>query len=152
MPGRTNRIGCAVRTPITQKPNSSSEAWDDQLAMHTVSSGTFPVPPKVERDFDRAHKRAFIQDALSFLRHGTPDLLSFEAVCERLGLGPEGGATEDGLFTVEEVVCIAACDKAPCLQINLEYYENLTDEQIDEVLDRLRKEAEAEKQSGRVAK
>jgi NADH-quinone oxidoreductase subunit E len=76
----------------------------------------------------------------------------YKRLCERLGLGPEGGATEDGLFTVEEVVCIAACDKAPCLQINLEYYENLTDEQIDEVIDRLRKEAEAEKQSSRVAK
>jgi NADH-quinone oxidoreductase subunit E len=76
----------------------------------------------------------------------------YKRLCERLGLGPEGGTTEDGLFTVEEVVCIAACDKAPCLQINLEYYENLTDEQIDEVIDRLRKEAEAEKQSSRVAK
>jgi NADH-quinone oxidoreductase subunit E len=74
----------------------------------------------------------------------------YKRLCERLGLGPEGGATEDGLFTVEEVVCIAACDKAPCLQINLEYYENLTDEQIDEVIDRLRKEAE--KQSSKVAK
>jgi NADH-quinone oxidoreductase subunit E len=73
-------------------------------------------------------------------------------LCERMGLGPEGGTTEDGLFTVEEVVCIAACDKAPCLQINLEYYENLTDEQIDEVIDRLRKESEAEKQSSKVAR
>jgi NADH:ubiquinone oxidoreductase subunit E len=40
------------------------------------------------------------------------------------------------------VVCIAACDKTPCAQINLEYYENLTDEQIDEVIAGLR---EAEK-------
>lgn len=76
----------------------------------------------------------------------------YRRLCERMGLGPEGGTTEDGLFTVEEVVCIAACDKAPCLQINLEYYENLTDEQIDEVIERLRKEAEAEKQSSKVTK
>jgi NADH-quinone oxidoreductase subunit E len=65
----------------------------------------------------------------------------FKQLCERLGLGPGGGTTEDGLFTVEEVVCIAACDKAPCLQINLEYYENLTDEEIDAVLAGLRQAA-----------
>ena len=68
----------------------------------------------------------------------------YKRLCERMGVGPNGGITEDGLFTVEEVVCIAACDKAPCLQINLKYYENLTDGQIDEVIARLRKEAQAE--------
>jgi NADH-quinone oxidoreductase subunit E len=62
----------------------------------------------------------------------------YRRFCERMGLGPEGGTTDDGLFTVEQVVCLAACDKAPCLQINLDYYENLTDEQIDEVIEELR--------------
>lgn len=66
----------------------------------------------------------------------------YRRLCQRMGLGPHGGTTGDGLFTVEEVVCIAACDRAPCLQINLEYYENLTDEKIDEIIARLR-EAEA---------
>jgi NADH-quinone oxidoreductase subunit E len=62
----------------------------------------------------------------------------YHRLCQRMEVGLHGGTTEDGLFTVEHVVCIAACDKAPCLQINLDYYENLTDEQIDEVIDRLR--------------
>jgi NADH-quinone oxidoreductase subunit E len=62
----------------------------------------------------------------------------FERFCERMGLHSHGGTTADGLFTVEPVVCIAACDKAPCLQINLDYYENLTDEQIDAVIEGLR--------------
>jgi NADH-quinone oxidoreductase subunit E len=66
----------------------------------------------------------------------------YKRLCERMGLGPNGGTTEDGLFTVEEVVCIAACDKAPCAQINLEFHESLTDDQIDEVIAGLRKEAE----------
>ena len=69
----------------------------------------------------------------------------YHRLCQRMGLGPDGGTTEDGLFTVEQVVCLAACDKAPCLQINLEYYEILTDEQIDEIIARLR---EAEHSSG----
>lgn len=62
----------------------------------------------------------------------------YRRLCERLGLPPEGGSTDDGLFTVEEVVCLAACDKAPVAQINLEYYENLTDDGIDAVIARLR--------------
>ncbi len=69
----------------------------------------------------------------------------YHRLCQRMGLGPDGGTTEDGLFTVEQVVCLAACDKAPCLQINLEYYESLTDEQIDEIIAKLR---EAEHNSG----
>ena len=74
----------------------------------------------------------------------------YKRLCSRLGLGPEGGTTADGLFTVEEVVCLAACDKAPCAQINLEYYENLTDEQIDAVIARLRENTQvAEQQSSR---
>jgi NADH-quinone oxidoreductase subunit E len=65
----------------------------------------------------------------------------FRRLCERMGLGPQGGTTPDGLFTVEEVVCLAACDKAPCVQINLEYYEDLTDEQIDTVINQLKETA-----------
>jgi NADH-quinone oxidoreductase subunit E len=62
----------------------------------------------------------------------------YRRFCERMGLGAEGGTTEDNLFTVEPVVCIAACDKAPCMQINLDYYENLTDESIDQIIAGLR--------------
>lgn len=37
----------------------------------------------------------------------------------------EGGTTEDGLFTVEHVMCLAGCDRAPMLQCNFHYMENL---------------------------
>ncbi len=62
----------------------------------------------------------------------------FKRLCQRMELGPEGGTTADGLFTVEPVVCLAACDKAPCMQLNLDYYENLTDAEIDAIIARLR--------------
>jgi NADH-quinone oxidoreductase subunit E len=65
----------------------------------------------------------------------------YRRLCERLGLPPEGGTTDDGMFTVEQVVCLAACDKAPVAQINLEYYESLTDEGIDALLAGLRDES-----------
>ena len=52
-----------------------------------TSGGTVVARSKAERDFDRARKRAFIQDALSFLRFDSPNLLPFETVRQRLGLG-----------------------------------------------------------------
>jgi NADH-quinone oxidoreductase subunit E len=66
----------------------------------------------------------------------------YHRLCQRLGLPPEGGTTQDGLFTVEQVVCLAACDKAPLAQINLKYYENLSDERIDAIIAGLRQASE----------
>lgn len=66
----------------------------------------------------------------------------YRRLCQRLGLPPQGGTTDDGLFTVEAVVCLAACDKAPLAQINLKYYENLSDDRIDAILAGLRRDSE----------
>jgi len=47
--------------------------------------------------------------------------------------------TPDGLFTLQRVKCLAACDKAPMLQANLDYYGNLdTPEKVDDLLTQLR--------------
>jgi len=64
-------------------------------------------------------------------------------VCAKLGLDKHkvshgGQMTADGEFSVETVVCIAACDKAPCAQIDLEYAENLTPETFDALIESLR--------------
>lgn len=66
---------------------SRSKPSANQSTIYTTSSGTVLARPKAEREFDRAYHQAFIQDALSFLRYDSPDLLSFDAVCQRLGLG-----------------------------------------------------------------
>jgi NADH-quinone oxidoreductase subunit E len=58
-------------------------------------------------------------------------------VCERLGVLP-GETTDDGVFTLETVMCVAACDRAPVAQINQEYYENLDPDKFDAVLEQLR--------------
>jgi NADH-quinone oxidoreductase subunit E len=57
-------------------------------------------------------------------------------VCTKLGLDKNkvshgGQTTADGQFTVETVMCIAACDRAPCAQVDLEFTENLTPEKFD---------------------
>lgn len=52
-----------------------------------------------------------------------------EKLCANLGIRV-GETTPDGLVTIERVMCLAACDKAPMFQVQtgegLEYYENQT--------------------------
>ncbi len=48
-----------------------------------------------------------------------------------------GEVTEDGLFSVMEVECLGACANAPMVQINDDYYEDLTPETLVRVLDAL---------------
>lgn len=48
-----------------------------------------------------------------------------------------GQTTEDGKFTLKEVECLGACVGAPMFQIGTEYYEHLTPEKIDSILDGL---------------
>lgn len=50
-----------------------------------------------------------------------------QAINDHLGITP-GHTTEDGLFTYVEVECLGACVNAPMVQINDEYYEDLTPE------------------------
>lgn len=52
---------------------------------------------------------------------------------EKLGVG-HLETTEDGRFSYEEVECLAACDRAPCMQVNLEFVYDLTPAGIDELL------------------
>jgi NADH-quinone oxidoreductase subunit E len=57
----------------------------------------------------------------------------------------EGGTTADGMFTVEHVMCLAACDKAPMLQCNFHFVENLDMEKMKTLIEQWRAEAKAEK-------
>jgi NADH-quinone oxidoreductase subunit E len=59
------------------------------------------------------------------------------AACERkLGVGV-GETTSDGKFTLVEVECLGACVNAPMLQVNDDYYEDLTPETTERLLDAL---------------
>lgn len=49
----------------------------------------------------------------------------------------EDGMTEDKQFSLEKVECLGACGTAPVVQINNDYYENLTVERLDEIIDKL---------------
>ncbi len=65
-----------------------------------------------------------------------------DAVCraiqDKLGIGI-GETTEDGKFTLVEVECLGACVNAPMVQINDDYYEDLTAEKMVELIDALQR-------------
>jgi NADH-quinone oxidoreductase subunit E len=53
---------------------------------------------------------------------------------KRLGIDHKQ-VTPDGLFSLEEVECIGACCWAPAIQVNYDFYDELTPEKLDKVLD-----------------
>ena len=54
-------------------------------------------------------------------------------------LGIKGGSTTpDGLFTIEDVECIAACTEAPAIQVNYRYRYKVTEHGFDDLIDDLR--------------
>lgn len=67
-----------------------------------------------------------------------------DELCDELGI-EMGGTTEDGLVTVEGVMCLAACHRAPMFQIQdrdgLHYHENQTVESALEFVESLRAES-----------
>lgn len=58
-------------------------------------------------------------------------------IAAKLEIKP-GQTTPDGLFTLLRVECLAACHRAPVMQVNSRYYENLTPESVDRLLDLMR--------------
>ena len=55
----------------------------------------------------------------------------------KLGIST-GQSSEDGRYTLSQVECLGSCGTAPVMQINDVYYENLTDDKIDAILEELK--------------
>ncbi len=51
-----------------------------------------------------------------------------------------GETTSDGIFTLKAVECLGSCGTAPMLQCGKDYFENLTDEKVDAMLENMKSE------------
>jgi NADH-quinone oxidoreductase subunit E len=60
-----------------------------------------------------------------------------EHASEVLGVAP-GGTTDDGMFTLEDVECIAACTEAPTCQVNYRYFHRVSHDDLDALVADLR--------------
>jgi len=71
-------------------------------------------------------------DNISCALRGADNLVSY--LESKLGI-KVGGTTPDGLFTLWTVECLGSCGTAPMMQVNDKYYERLTREKVDKLLE-----------------
>ena len=112
--GAHRRAGRASRRPRCSAPRSSTRCSS------ASRSGTYVVN---------------VCTNISCLLLGGDELL--EHAEQTLGI-KAGGTTADGLFTLEDVECIAACTEAPCLQVNYRYFHRVSHDEFDQLVDDLR--------------
>jgi NADH-quinone oxidoreductase subunit E len=62
---------------------------------------------------------------------GADEIIDY--IAQKLGIQP-GQTTADGMFSLFTVECLAACHRAPMMQVNHRYYQDLTPEKVDALI------------------
>ena len=62
----------------------------------------------------------------------------YDHLKDKLGIAANQ-TTSDGLFTLKEVECLAACGWGPCFQIREKFYMHLDNAKVDQIIDELSK-------------
>ena len=107
-----------------------------RLELHTVQvEETLAYYSMLRRKPMGKHHVQVCTNVACMLRGGY-DIL--EQAKKRLEIGHKE-TTEDGMFSLEEVECIGACTGAPAMQVNYDFYENLTILKFDRILEDLDK-------------
>ena len=112
-----SRTATSPRTPW-----STSPSWSASPRPRSSAVATFY---EMFKDHPVGTYLVGVCTNLSCMLLGADELL--EHAEETLGI-KAGSTTPDGLFTLEEVECLAACGGAPCLQVNYRYFENVTND------------------------
>jgi NADH-quinone oxidoreductase subunit E len=76
---------------------------------------------------------------------GAEDLMRW--IHAKIGIRP-GETTTDKLFTLKQVECLGSCATGPMMQVNDDYYESLTQEKLNRILDDLKREGRCALASG----
>ncbi len=121
------------------------EGWTSAEGMDYVA-GLLDIQPievyEVASFYTMYHLEPVGKHVIEYCRTGPCCLMGGEEVYAHLKqkLGVEAGqTTADGLFTVKEVECLAACGMGPVFQIREQYYMHLTNERVDEIIEELSK-------------
>jgi NADH-quinone oxidoreductase subunit E len=93
--------------------------------------------------YDRPFGKWMIQvcDDVPCCYDGAEELIA--TLKERLNIREEE-TTEDGMFTLQRVKCLATCQRAPVVQANLSYFYEVTAERADALLRHLRERADSD--------
>ncbi len=120
-------------------------AWMSQSVMDYVASllSISPVEVyEVASFYTMYHLEPVGKNVIEYCRTGPCVLMGGEEVFDhlqkKLGI-KKGETTADGLFTLKEVECLAACGWGPCFQIREKYYMHLNNQKVDEIIEDLSK-------------
>ncbi|ARJ65794.1 NADH dehydrogenase [Magnetospirillum sp. ME-1] len=121
------------------------EGWVSRAAMEVIAEMLDMAPIRVEEvaTFYTMYNRKPVGQFhvqvctnLPCMLRGSDDVVA----AAKAALGVEfGDMTSDGKFTLSEVECLGACVNAPMMQINDDYYEDLTAETTKAVLEALKR-------------
>ena len=122
--------------------------WLSPAAMDYVAS-LLKIQPievyEVASFYSMYHLKPMGKYVMEFCRTGPCCLMGSENIVhyieKKLNI-KDGGTTEDGMFSLKTVECLAACGYAPMMQVGENYYEHLTEEKVDALLDEWRKDSE----------
>ena len=120
------------------------EGWISRTAMVEIAALTATTPAEVfgTASFYEMFKFAPVgRYVVNICTNISCQLLGGEELLEHIegSLGIKaGGTTEDGMFTVEEAECVAACTEAPCFTVYYRYFHRADAEMLESVIDDLR--------------
>jgi NADH-quinone oxidoreductase subunit E len=80
--------------------------------------------------------RFYVCDNLSCMLRGAQDLIGH--LHDTLGVSSPDEVSRDGLFSVEAVECLGACEYAPMMRLDHQYHYDLTAEKLDQLIDERR--------------
>jgi NADH-quinone oxidoreductase subunit E len=120
-------------------------AWMSQGVMDYVASLLHIQPVEVYEVasfYTMFHLEPVGKHVIEYCRTGPCVLMGgeevFDHLQQKLGI-KKGETTSDGLFTLKEVECLAACGWGPCFQIREKYYMHLNNQKVDEIIEDLSK-------------
>ncbi len=120
--------------------------WIPRAAMDEIANivGTAPMKVYEVATFYSMYNLAPVGKYLLQMCTTTPCWLCgsgkvVEACEKNLGIHT-GETTSDGMFTMMEVECLGACANAPMIQVNDDFYEDLTPESMVSILESLKKD------------
>ena len=120
-------------------------AWMSQGVMDYVANLLHIQPVEVYEVasfYTMFHLEPVGKQVIEYCRTGPCVLMGgeevFDHLQQKLGI-KKGETTSDGLFTLKEVECLAACGWGPCFQIREKYYMHLNNQKVDEIIEDLSK-------------
>jgi len=121
--------------------------WLSSEVMHDVA-GVMDLPPtevaSVASFYTMFNLQPVGENLIQVCTNISCSLLGAEHIVEYLKTKLSidvGETTPDNKFTLVTVECLGSCGTAPMMQINDTYYENLTEEKMDRILEELAKES-----------